>query len=101
MSQKKKKKTGPAQDSGLMHKRYYDPGARPYAPAPVHVTRDVVGPTANTRQGRRARARLPFIEQRALAQKMGFSVPPELQLTAATGAAFWIQTWEDLYAAQP
>ena len=93
MSKPKKKFGG--LDAGA--KRYYDPGAKPYPSKPIITAAPILGPVQNTRHARRARARLPFIEQRGLANKMGFAVPPDLQLTEETGAAFWISTWEELY----
>jgi hypothetical protein len=89
----KKKFSG--RDAGA--RSYYDPSAKPYPAKPIVTAAPNLGPVQNTRQARRARARLPFIEQRALALKVGFAVPAELQLTRETGAEFWITTWEELY----
>lgn len=93
----KKKKAVKFAGHDAVPRSYYDPGARPKAEKPVMTTHPNLGPIQNTRHARRARARLPFIEQRALALKVGFPVPPEHQLTEATGARFWIETWEDGY----
>lgn len=104
MSNRRKSRPKGLQDNGTRRRgEYYDPGAKPEPRNAVTTDRAPMGPVQNTRQHRRARARLPFIEQRALAARMGFAVPPELQLTRETGADFWISTWERLYvsSAQP
>jgi hypothetical protein len=76
-------------------KRYYDPGAAP-KPRRVEPSRGT-GPIGNTRQQRRARARLSFEAQLTLAESVGFPVPraEDVDVTMRTE---WMAAWERAYA---
>lgn len=97
-------------------KRYYDPGKRPYPARKEGAewgSRTSNGPTGNSRQQRRARARLSWSDQYELAKSQRFPVPSADEVKNAKGgldprgteqfigaktALGWIKTWEDRYA---
>lgn len=92
-----KKKALHKDDSGAtVPRRRYDPATRPY-PRSVNPSVDP-GPIGNSRQQRRQRAKLSFVEQWTLAHSLGFPIP---QLPLKKGRwteQHWISEWELRYA---
>lgn len=80
------------------NKVYYNPEANRGRVRPIAVIRDpkaIIGPVTGSRPHRRARARMSFEEQKALARSMGFPTPgPNLKV--ATNEE-WIAVWEEAY----
>lgn len=79
--------------------RRYDPGSAPKPRRPALLHAETLGPTGNSRNQRRQRAKLSFREQAALALAMKFPVPELLPVTPERQAA-WIARWETQYAAK-
>lgn len=91
------KKKGSDDAGNTRQRRYYDPGAKTNPKKKLSAEGTLPGPVLNSRNQRRQRARLPFIEQFELALKMGFQVPtkPAEAIGAESG---WIAKWEREYA---
>jgi hypothetical protein len=94
------------------HRGRYNPGKNPMPRHVETVARASNGPTGNSRQQRRKRAVLDFMEQRALAEHMGFPTPPkdapweDVQYASPKYAVIggktreaWLLSWEERYAA--
>lgn len=91
------KKKGTNDAGKTAPRRYYDPATRPY---PRHSEPSAnPGPVGNSRQQRRARARLSLADQWLLAKAQGFEVPTDSrEILTVAGADYWIARWEKSYA---
>lgn len=88
----------PKKRSKKPRRTYYDPGARP-KPRRVEPTANL-GPTGNSRQQRRQRARMTFRDQLALAASVGFPTPLADAVAGTDMEAEWVAAWEKAYRVQ-
>jgi hypothetical protein len=100
MARNKKRTTGKSAAHEAGYRSYYDPATEPGPRKMPRATGARRLPVTMSRSDRRARAKMTFSEQRALAAAQGFAIPPEVTLAAGAGADFWRTTWEALYAAR-